>query len=248
MPRARRRVVDSGAPANSAGDAGSATATVAAAHGETSHMERLPTELLLQVFASLDTETLLLSVPGVCRRWRAEYGHTCNVCLDLTFVGESTLLYKRIRGNAGRRALCELVQRFSKVTEFTWSCGARLTDKVGIALVERLPHLVTLVLSSGMFEHCLSDDWHEALATHCRSLRRVSLSGSSVGSGVHPHLTDLEMCGNGACPHPPSTRPLTCPYNHVHDRSSVNLYFFLAPTRCFCATAPHMSPQPRARV
>ena len=63
MPRSRTGATDAEPPASN--DAGPASATVAAAHEETtSYMARLPTELLLHVFTLLDSETLLLSVPG----------------------------------------------------------------------------------------------------------------------------------------------------------------------------------------
>jgi hypothetical protein len=72
MPRSRTGATDAEPPASH--DAGPASATVAAAHEETtSFMARLPTELLLHVFTLLDSETLLLSVPGKLSLHRSRF-------------------------------------------------------------------------------------------------------------------------------------------------------------------------------
>lgn len=168
-----------------------ATAMVAAVHGETSHIERLPTELLLLVFAFLDTETLLVSVPGVCRRWRAEYGKTVDVEIDLSFLSERSRLYKRINGYTGRIMLCELVQRFSKVTGFMWM-GPALPESTGMAILESLPHVTKFVLGAFGGEH-LEDDWYEALGTNCPNLRHLGAPGGYCRYGDYPRLTHLTL-------------------------------------------------------
>jgi hypothetical protein len=91
----------------------------AAADGSTSPIGTLPAELLVLVLAEVDTRTLLLVVPGVCRRWRDACPLVAGVVLDLTFLPEHAALRTERNGSATVRWLSSIFTRFPQVSECT---------------------------------------------------------------------------------------------------------------------------------
>ena len=89
-----------------------------AADGRTSPIGTLPAELLVLVLAEVDTRTLLLVVPGVCRRWRDACPLVAGVVLDLTFLPEHAALRTERNGRTVRW-LSSIFTRFPQVSECT---------------------------------------------------------------------------------------------------------------------------------
>ena len=136
-------------------------------------MEHLPDEMLLDIFARLDTETLLKVVPAVCRRWRAVHVQTRNVHLDLRFIPPGGALRLHIRDESTAWMLREIVKRLVHMVSQNVSGFASLKDASVVAMAEHCPHLTDVDLTS-----CrrLLDARVVALAEHCPHLTNVNFS------------------------------------------------------------------------
>jgi hypothetical protein len=165
-------------------------------------------------------------------------------------VAKSTWLYQRMRGHAGRRALCELVQRFSKVTEFIWGDGTRMNDFAGAALLEHLPHLTTMGVAHTFLPHCRVrfGGWLVDLGTRCPNLR--SLCAENCVGGPFPHLTHLTLYGvqgkdrlahiARSCPRLESIR-LSSYYVRRNDHLSSLANFVTSLSQLPCLTTIHLN-------
>jgi hypothetical protein len=162
-------------------------------------VDALPDELLLYIFALLDTKALMTAIPGVCTKWRALCGDTPRVHVDLSFAPRSLLTSPpdRRRTSSARRlsSLEEALKRFKHV-ETVWApCGC---DGIACSIATSCPRLSAVDLANhvatpGMIIDELTDMGAVALAVNCPRLRLVDLR--------HGPLTDLTLkafCG--LCP------------------------------------------------
>ena len=92
-------------------------------------MEHLPPEVVLKVLSQLNGKTLMVSIPQVCKRWRAMCQEIRNVHLEFSWVNarvpvevldgwRQTSLMSRGRGRriGWKTGLCELFPRSASIT------------------------------------------------------------------------------------------------------------------------------------
>jgi hypothetical protein len=97
---------------------------------------QLPVEMILQAFKHLDFQTLLTTVPAVCRKWRELCANHVSTSLDMKWAATAKL------GNPLTDAgLCALAARFCTVRSAELSSCTRLTNK-GLRQFLRVSELI----------------------------------------------------------------------------------------------------------
>eukprot|EP00035_Acanthoeca_spectabilis_P002804 m.89625 g.89625 ORF g.89625 m.89625 type:complete len:367 (+) comp11761_c0_seq1:175-1275(+) len=153
--------------------------------------ERMPTELLVLVFAMLDSRSLLITVGAVCRHWRAACHDVGCVCVDLTFVPPKAKLQQRVRLKDGAEVLEGIVQRFRNIDQVNMSGWSFLDDPTALRLVQLCPRLRKLDFS-GCFG--LSSDCIALVAERCPLLEEINFAQSSIEDSAVAIL--VEKCRN----------------------------------------------------
>jgi hypothetical protein len=220
----RIKMSQSSAPADgraAASDAPLVAPVVVGPMGTTT-VNALPNELLLRIFTFLGwydctegSRTLITSVHGVCRRWRALCGDTPKVHLDMR-VRDGAPLEQHKNDAVGTRMAVMLARRFKHVVSIVCGSGSN-SDLVVAALVSHCPELtsanltecgdITDVSIMSLAMHCprltvVCIDWCTlvtdvgvaALAEQCTHLKKVSLDRCS-------QITDASVLAIAAhCP------------------------------------------------
>ena len=195
-----------GARAKEEGDGGA----VGGARDNSSVVDTLPVELLLHVFEHLDTKTLMVVVPGVCRRWRAVCGDTPRVCADLSFLPRSLRMApppgaRQLRPSSPLLGLSSALSRFKYVETVLMPYGQ---DGIAYAIANSCPRLSVVdftdhTSSDGNVLN-FSDIGLIALAEHCPQLTCVDIrmgvftDAALVTLTRHcPRLTSLAVGSRG---------------------------------------------------
>jgi hypothetical protein len=168
----------------------------------------LPDELLAQLFHWVDSQTLLASVNGVCRRWRVALAHTPRLHLDLTFLRRHARMRALSGTDEGTALLVALLTRFRHVAAFT-SNFWRITNADVAAVAQRCPRLLSMTLRYPplivpRFERemkLLTGDFVLALAKFCPLLQKIFVSGCPAMNDAAiaalaeqcPHLTSVHF-------------------------------------------------------
>eukprot|EP00038_Savillea_parva_P003084 m.120817 g.120817 ORF g.120817 m.120817 type:complete len:621 (+) comp11067_c0_seq1:170-2032(+) len=137
-------------------------------------IDRIPNEVLAAILTQLDTRTLLLSVPLVCRRWRRTCAMVPNVQLDMTFLSkDARLRHVAARGKTSRW-LGAIFALFPQVTSLSLREFAKLTDEAVETVSRRCPHLRAVDFTCC---HQLTRGAAVALALKCPHLTSVTFKG-----------------------------------------------------------------------
>jgi hypothetical protein len=147
-------------------------------------IDTLPDELLLHVFTFVGSKTLLTSVHGVCRRWRATCGNTPRMWLDLTFLTNDAPLARHRKDGIGVRMALALVRRWKRIIGV--HVGSSTSGEgIMIALAPHCPHLSVVIINNTAPS---GREWTDvglvSLAVHCPRLTAVKFASCS-------DLTDL---------------------------------------------------------
>jgi hypothetical protein len=182
----------------------SASASASASSWQGGGVHSLPSELLWQIFSELDTPTLLLVVPRVCRRWRAVCGDTPRVRIDLTFFTQSIALKRDPADTTGAGVAAALMGRFRNVVSVYISGQG---DGVLVTVAERCPKLTAVVVidtTPRKFSDGPSDVGISALAHHC------PLLASAILVSCRDVRVALLRLTPRACPHAARCWPVLC--------------------------------------
>lgn len=77
-------------------------------------IDRLPDEVLLKVLECVRPKTLMVAVPGVCRRWR-QLCYRVHLNLHLGFLSSTSLLRTRINNNTDFTIFIDVVKRWKRI-------------------------------------------------------------------------------------------------------------------------------------
>jgi hypothetical protein len=142
------------------------------------NMDALPDELLLHIFTFVESQTLITSVPGVCRRWRSLCGDTPAVLLDLSFLKAGAPLVVHRNVSTAVRMVLALARRWKHVV------GIRLgiltcTDIIVTAVASCCAQTAEFVVTNCNHNENggFTDVGLVSLAMHCPRLVHVDLPG-----------------------------------------------------------------------
>jgi hypothetical protein len=140
----------------------------------------LPDELLLHVFTFVDSETLITSVPGVCRRWRSLCGDTPAVLLDLSFLKDGAPLVVHRNVSTAVRMVLALARRWKHVVKIrlgVLTCSDIIVTAVASCCAQTAEFVVTDCSPHDENEGSVTDVGLVSLAMHCPRLVHVDLPG-----------------------------------------------------------------------
>ena len=168
---------------------------VAGAADVSSRFDALPVELLLHVFSFLDTKTLMVAVPAVCRRWREVCGHTPRVRADLSFVQQSLrrapLPARLLRSSLPLHGLASALQRFKHIESVLIPSGS---DAVACAAAVSCPRLsvvdFTCRLDATALSLNLTDIGLIAIAELCPLLKSIDVRQGCFTDAALAALTE----------------------------------------------------------
>jgi hypothetical protein len=176
-------------------------------------MDALPDELLLHIFVFLNTRSLLVTVSGVCTRWRALCGDTPRVRVDLSFLPWYLLLAppdrRTMRVTTPLSSLAKALARFKHVESVR---AVSAGDGIALAIASSCPRLSAVDFTdprnlgskrAWAYYYCLTDVGLARLAECCPLLTSVDFrEGNSVSDASLvaladrcPRLTSLAVGG-----------------------------------------------------
>ena len=152
---------------------------------------RIPDDVFELILQRVDSKTLLLSVPAVCKGWQLAAAALRGVHLDLSFIPGAAR--GQMAAATASLMLMALGGRFPYATGLTLEDCYSLHDNAVIWLTSKCPHLATVSFrhvhgSAGAPLGQLTDLAALALATRCESLTSVDL-------GCSHKLTDAAVIG-----------------------------------------------------
>ena len=152
---------------------------------------RIPDDLLDRILQLVDTKTLLMSVPAVCKGWRLAAAALRGVHFDLSFIPGAAR--RQMDAPTACLMLVALGCRFPHAAGLTLNDCCSLHDDAVVWFTSKCPHLAAVSFRHGRApaggpRGQLTDLAVLALATRCKPLTSIDLSGSRK-------LTDAAVIG-----------------------------------------------------